>query len=94
VSLSEFFVYGSDPVVCSSGQTRAWGRREGPRPTVREPKLRNDMQTSGVGSSIICSDANVNVVWTILVLSVLEKNIDETLLSRGRATLTSTNTSQ
>jgi hypothetical protein len=52
------------------------------------------MQTSGVGSSIICSDANVNVVWTILVLSVLEKNIDETLLSRGRATLTSTNTSQ
>jgi hypothetical protein len=94
VSLSELFVVGSDPVVCSGGQTRAWGRRNAPRPAIREPKLRDDMQTSGVGATIICSDANVNVVWTILVLGVLEKNSDETLLSQGSAALTSTNMSQ
>lgn len=52
------------------------------------------MQISGVGASIICGDANVNVVWTILVLGVLEKNNDETSLSRGNVTLTSTNMSQ
>lgn len=94
MSLSELFVHGSDPVVRSGGQSRAWGRRDGPRPAVREPELRNDMQISGVRASIICGDANVNVVWTILVLGVLEKNNDETSLSRGNVTLTSTNMSQ
>ena len=52
------------------------------------------MQTSGVRTTIICSDANVNVVRTILVLCVLEKDIDETLLSQKSEAPTSTNMSQ
>ena len=51
------------------------------------------MQIGGVGASIICGDANVNVVGAILILGVLEKNIGETSLSLS-ATLTSTNMSQ
>ena len=52
------------------------------------------MQISRVRTTIICGDANVEVVWTILVLRVLEKNIDETLFLQQRVTLTSTKTSQ
>jgi hypothetical protein len=37
------------------------------------------MQTSGVRTTIICGDANVDVVWTIFVLCVLDENVPVTV---------------
>jgi hypothetical protein len=34
------------------------------------------MQIGGIGTSIVCSDANVNIVWAVLVLCVLTKYVN------------------
>lgn len=77
VGLSELVMNGGNPVVCGRRQTRAWLRRGVPGPRVWKPELRDDMQTGGVRTTIICGDANVNVIGTILVLCVLRREFDE-----------------
>lgn len=95
VGLPELVMIRGNPVICSRGQIRARLGRYAPGPAIREPELRNNMQSGGVRTTIVGGDANVNVIGTILVLCVLEREPDDTDDScQGSTTLTSTNTSQ
>lgn len=62
-----------DTTAIMSGQARHGRFFFRPRPSVRDPKLGYDMQSCGVGTSIICGDTNVDVIRFIFVLGILEK---------------------
>jgi hypothetical protein len=84
VSLSELVVGDGYPVVCSGRQIRPWRGRDIPRPAIGEPQLRDDMQIGGIRTTIICGDANINVVRTIFIFCVLAKEILSSFTLAGK----------
>jgi hypothetical protein len=84
VCLPELVVNCSNLGFCGGGQIRALLRWDTPRPGVRKPQLRDDMQIGRIGTAIICGDTDVNVIRTILVLCVLETRFHENYCLRVR----------
>ena len=69
--LAQFLVDRGDPVVRRGGE-RGFGRGgKRPRPGVREPQLRDDVQRRWIGAPVVCRDPYVYIVRIVLVFCVL-----------------------